>query len=278
MPTKNPLKTERLTSTVGAQVLDVDRARLLNDENLPAAVMEALERNGVLVFPELHIDDETQVEFSKKLGEVVKFPGNTVPEIFIVSLDPDKTEHAELLKANVGWHIDGTLDGVPAKASMLSAKVLSAEGGDTEFASTYMAYEDLSPAEKERFASLRVHHSLAAGQRDGHESPTAEQLEQWARKWCEQPLVWTHRTGRKSLVIGHNADHIVGMDLDDGRALIAELNARATRPDRVYRHVWSEGDAVLWDNCGLMHRATPYDPTSRREMHRTTLAGEEPIQ
>jgi alpha-ketoglutarate-dependent taurine dioxygenase len=277
MATKS-LQVQKLTPTVGAEVLDVDVQRLRDDEDLASAVMDALELHGVLVFRELYVDDQTQVDFSRQLGDVVTFPANAIPEIFIVSLDPQKTEYADLLRANVGWHIDGTLDGVPAKASMLSAKVLSAEGGDTEFASTYSAYEDLSPEEQERLATLRVRHSLAAGQRDGHENPTPEQLEQWGKKWREHPLVWTHQTGRKSLVIGHNADYIVGMDVDEGRALIASLNARATRPERVYRHVWSEGDAVLWDNRGLMHRATPYDPSSQREMHRTTLAGDEAVQ
>jgi alpha-ketoglutarate-dependent taurine dioxygenase len=272
------VRTEKLTPTVGAEVLGVDCERLLQDEDLPAAVLGALEEHGVLLFRGLHVDDETQVAFCRRLGELVSFPGNAIPEIFVVSLDPAKSEYAELLKANVGWHIDGSLDGVPAKASMLSAKVLSAEGGDTEFASTYAAYDDLSEEEKERFASLRVVHTLAAGQRDGHENPTPEQLAAWAKKRREQPLVWTHRTGRKSLVIGHNADEIVGMGPDEGRALIADLNARATRPERVFRHVWSEGDSVLWDNTGLLHRATPYDPASRREMHRTTLAGTEPVQ
>ena len=156
--------------------------------------------------------------------------------------------------------------------------MLSTEGGDTEFASTYAAYDELSEAEKERFATLRVHHSLAAGQLDGHENPTPEQLAQWGKKWFEHPLVWTHRTGRKSLVIGHNADHVVGMDIGEGRALLANLNARATVPERVYRHVWSDGDTVLWDNRGLVHRATPYDPASRREMHRCTLVGDESIK
>ena len=227
----------------------------------------------------LGIDDETQVAFSRQLGEVVRFPNPEIPEIFVVSLDPQKTGYAELLKANVGWHMDGTTDPVPAKASMLSAKVLSAEGGDTEFASTYSAYDELSDEEQERFAGLRVHHSLEASQRDGgHENPTPEQLAQWRARWREHPLVWKHESGRKSLVIGHSADYVIGMEFEQGRSLLDELNARATRPERVYRHVWSEGDAVIWDNCGLVHRATPYDPASRREMHRTTLAGDEPIQ
>jgi alpha-ketoglutarate-dependent taurine dioxygenase len=90
--------------------------------------------------------------------------------------------------------------------------------------------------------------------------------------------VWTHRTGRKSLVLGASADYVVGMDLDDGRALLAELLERATVADNVYRHKWSVGDTVIWDNRGVLHRAAPYDPDSPREMLRTTVLGDEPIQ
>ena len=116
---------------------------------------------------------------------------------------------------------------------MLSAKVLSAQGGETEFASTYAAYAELSDAEKERFATLRVWHSQEASQKDGHENPTPEQLAAWRAKSREHPLVWTHQSGRKSLVIGHSADHVVGMDAEEGRALMEHLLARATTPDRV---------------------------------------------
>ena len=161
---------------------------------------------------------------------------------------------------------------------MLSAKVLSAAGGDTEFASTYTAYERLSTEEKERFAALRVWHSQEASQRSGHDNPTPEQLAAWRKRAREQPLVWTHHTGRRSLVIGHSADHVIGMDHDEGRALLRDLDRRATAPELVYRHHWSQGDTVIWDNRGVLHRVTPYDAGSQREMHRTTLVGDEAIQ
>jgi alpha-ketoglutarate-dependent taurine dioxygenase len=92
------------------------------------------------------------------------------------------------------------------------------------------------------------------------------------------PLVWTHLSGRKSLVLGATASHIEGMEIDDGRKLLADLLDRATSADKVYRHTWSVGDVVIWDNRGVLHRACPYDPSSPRDMHRTTFAGDEPIQ
>jgi alpha-ketoglutarate-dependent taurine dioxygenase len=94
----------------------------------------------------------------------------------------------------------------------------------------------------------------------------------------EHPLVWTHKTGRKSLVLAATADHIVGMPRADGRALLARLLQWTVQPDFTYSHEWEKGDLVIWDNCGTLHRAIPYDSKSGREMHRTSLAGEEPLQ
>jgi alpha-ketoglutarate-dependent taurine dioxygenase len=92
------------------------------------------------------------------------------------------------------------------------------------------------------------------------------------------PLVWHHRSGRRSLVLGCTATSVVGMSPKAGEALLAELLERATRPERVYRHEWTPGDLVIWDNRGVLHRACPYDPTSGRDMHRTSLVGDEPIE
>ena len=91
--------------------------------------------------------------------------------------------------------------------------------------------------------------------------------------------MWTHRSGRKSLVLGTSADYVVGMDLDEGRALLADLlDARNTARAGFIATHWSVGDTVIWDNRGVLHRAAPYDPDSSREMLRTTVLGDEPIQ
>src|SRR5262249_42719545 len=131
----------------------------------------------------------------------------------------------------------------------------------------------------ERFAGLRVVHTLEASQRLVTPDPTPEQLAVWRRRpVSEHPLIWTHKSGRRSLVLGASTDHVVGMDRAAGRALLDELLARCTTSDRIYRHVWSVGDTVLWDNRGVIHRAAPYDSTSPREMLRTTVLGDEPIR
>jgi alpha-ketoglutarate-dependent taurine dioxygenase len=161
---------------------------------------------------------------------------------------------------------------------VLSAKAIAAEGGETEFASTYAAYDDLSGDQKARLSGLRVVHSMEASQRRRYPNPTDAQLTRWrARPISEHSLVWTHHDDRKSLVLGTSCDHVIDMELEEGRTLLEDLLAGATRPERVYRHQWSVGDTVIWDNRGVIHRAAPYPPDSPREMLRTTVLGDEHI-
>ncbi|MEU5880512.1 TauD/TfdA family dioxygenase [Spirillospora sp. NPDC047279] len=277
------ITVERLGRGAGAEILGVDRDRLMTDGTLPGAVMEALEAHGVLVFRDLGLDPETQVAFCRRLGDVDTSPGHhPVEGIYRVSLDTSKNSSAGYLRATFDWHIDGCTpaDGAyPQKATMLTARAVADSGGETEFASTYAAYDDLTDRERERVAALRVVHSLEASQRLVTPDPTAEQLAAWRRRPVkEHPLVWTHRSGRRSLVLGASTDHVVGMPPDEGRALLGDLLGRCTAPERVYRHEWSVGETVIWDNRGVIHRAAPYDPASPREMLRTTVLGDEPIQ
>ncbi|MGE2835208.1 TauD/TfdA dioxygenase family protein [Mycobacterium sp. SMC-4] len=278
------LTVNKLTASVGAEIVGLDPSRLGTDATLGDALLEALEDNGVLVLPELHLDPAAQVEFCRRLGDIDHSSDghHPVAGIYPVTLDKTKNASAAYLRATFDWHIDGctpTGDEYPQMATVLSAKQVASSGGETEFASSYAAYEHLTEDEKERFASLRVVHSLEASQRRVTPDPTPEQLARWrSRPTHEHPLVWTHRSGRKSLVLGASADYVVGMDLDEGRALLAELLDRATTPDKVYSHTWSVGDTVIWDNRGVLHRAAPYAEDSPREMLRTTVLGDEPIQ
>ncbi|GAA0954991.1 TauD/TfdA family dioxygenase [Actinocorallia libanotica] len=278
-----PITVDRLGHQVGAEVHGVDAERLTTDAALPPLIMEALETHGVLVFRGLHLDPETQVAFCRRLGDIDTSPGHhEVAGIYRVSLDTAKNSAASYLRATFDWHIDGCTpedDAFPQKATVLTAEQVADRGGETEFASSYAAYETLTDEEKDRFAALRVVHSLEASQRLVTPDPAPEQLEVWRRRPArEHPLVWTHRSGRRSLVLGASTDHIAGMDREAGRALLDELLARCTTPDRIYRHEWTIGDTVIWDNRGVIHRAAPYDPASPREMLRTTVLGDEPIR
>jgi alpha-ketoglutarate-dependent taurine dioxygenase len=280
----NLLTINKLTDSVGAEVIDLDAERLASDELLGAAVLEALEENGVLVFPGLNLDPQAQVAFCRRLGEVDHSSDghHPVAGIYPITLDKSKNSSAAYLRATFDWHIDGCTpieDTFPQMATVLSAVQVADRGGETEFASSYAAYDALTDEEQVRLGSLRVVHSLEASQRRVTPDPSPEVLARWrSRRTHEHPLVWTHRSGRKSLVLGASADYIVGMDPDEGRALLAELLDRATHADKVYSHNWSVGDTVIWDNRGVLHRAAPYDPDSPREMLRTTVLGDEPIQ
>jgi alpha-ketoglutarate-dependent taurine dioxygenase len=277
------LTLTRLSATVGAEVHGTSADRLAGDPVVAGEVRAALEAHGVLVFRGLHLGPEAQVAFCGHLGEVDRSAGHhPVPGIFRVTLDTTKNAAAEYLHGTFHWHIDGCTpegDECPQMATLLSARAVADAGGETEFASTYAAYDDLGEDEQRRLRSLRVVYSLEASQRKVHPEPTAAQLARWRRRrTSEFPLVWTHRDGRRSLVIGASADHVVGMGPGESRALLDDLLARATRPGRVYQHRWSVGDTVIWDNRGVVHRAVPYDPGSAREMLRTTVLGDEPIQ
>ncbi|MBL7498441.1 TauD/TfdA family dioxygenase [Frankia sp. CNm7] len=274
---------EPLAATVGAAVSGVDADQLAKDDTIAASVLEALERYGVLVFRGLNLDPDNQIAFCRRLGEIdYEYGHHPVAGIYRVTLDRSKNSSADYLKATFHWHMDGCMPlhgEPPQKATILSAKQVAASGGETEFASTYAGHDALSDDEKERFAALRVVHTFEASQRTVYPDPTPEQLARWrARPSSTHPLVWTRRTGRRSLVIGAHASHVVGMDLEEGRALLGGLLDRATRPERAYRHHWSVGDTVIWDNTGVVHRAAPYDPSSPRELLRTTVFGDEPIR
>ncbi|WP_216895949.1 TauD/TfdA dioxygenase family protein [Nocardia alni] len=270
--------TEKLSDKVGVEILDVDVERLLTDDDLPAACLDLLEEHSVLLFRELHAGDDAQVTFSRKLGELVQFPKYANPNVMEVSFDPDNP-NAKYLPSNDYWHLDGFMDEVPARASIMSAHVVTDVGGETGFASTYAAYDELSDAEKEQFGSLRVIHSMSKVQRLSYPNPTAEQEADWAR-WTdrEHPLVWKHESGRNSLVFGSSAERIVGMDIAESRELLDDLERRATTPDRIYKHTWAVGDLVIWDNTGLLHRACEFDRAKPRRMHRTTLVGQESVK
>jgi len=238
----------------------------------------------VLVFPKLGLNPEAQVAFCRRLGDVDHSSDghHPVAGIYPITLDKSKNASADYLRATFDWHIDGCTpieDTFPQTATVLSAVQVAQSGGETEFASSYAAYDALSDDEKERYGSLQVVHSLEASQRRVTPDPSPEVLARWrSRRTHEHPLVWTHRSGRKSLVLGASADYVVGMDHGEGRALLAELLDRATVADKVYSHRWDVGDTVIWDNRGVLHRAAPYDPDSPREMLRTTVLGDEPIQ
>jgi alpha-ketoglutarate-dependent taurine dioxygenase len=272
---------EPLRPRIGVEVHGVDAEKGLTAA-LAREILALLDRYGVVVFPGLELDDPQQIAMARALGTIVPaYRGDPerapeYPELQTISLDPKVSGAAEYLKGSLFWHIDGTAQDIPPMASMLSARGLPTDGAGTEFCNTYAAYEDLPARERAEIEGFWVVHSLEQSQRAFVDHPSSEQLAAWRRvRPRKRPLVWTHRSGRKSLVLGATASHVVGMEATSSRSLIDRLQDWATRPEFVYRHSWSPGDAVMWDNRGTMHRACAYEPTVRRIMRRVELAGEE---
>lgn len=271
-------KAEEIKPKIGSRILN-SKEDLLSGE-LTAEINDLLERRGVLVFPEIHFSDEEQVAFSNMLGGNATEIGNDGGAVFSISLDSKEhsREVIEYLKGSLFWHIDGTMNSVPIRGSILSSKVLATWGGNTEFANCYAAYEDLPEAAKDKIADLRVIHAMWVSQLYHCPEPTLAQLEDWQSKGeIVLPLVWKHRSGRKSLVLGNTAQQVVGMDLRESARTLHGLRSFATSDAYRYSHEWKVGDAVMWDNTGTLHRAMPYDPDCGRLLRRTILLGDEPF-
>jgi alpha-ketoglutarate-dependent taurine dioxygenase len=265
----------------------IDRTRLIGSEirtDLDAllsgrdaeTIRETLEQRGVIFFRGLQISDEHQVAIAKTLGSIVQNEGEG--GIYKISLDKDVNARAEYLKGSMFWHFDGSLQPYPNLATVLRAMKLSDSGGQTEFCNTYAAYDDLPDADKLAIADLRVVHSAERSQYYVRPEMSYDEIAFWQKsptKSC--PLVWTHQSGRKSLLLGATADYVIGLPVEESRALLARLRDWATQPHYVYQHEWELGDLLIWDNTGTMHRALPYAADSGRLMHRTVLAGEEPL-
>lgn len=246
-----------------------------------AEIRSLLVERGVLVIRGANFSDQQQREFTRSLGDLRLGTFKQEGEEGLLKVTMDKAVnplYAEFFPGTFFWHMDGTYDPIPPFATTLAPRKLSPAGGQTEFANTYAAYEDLSEEEKRAIEPLRVVHSMQAAMFPAVPEATPEQF----ALWCSypqpaHPLVWKHKSGRKSLVLSTSASHVVGMHPADSRALLDRLMAHASRDKYVYRHSWSMGDLVMWDNTGTMHRVLPYDPASGRELHRFTLNGEEPI-
>ncbi|HPG27999.1 MAG TPA: TauD/TfdA family dioxygenase [Myxococcota bacterium] len=271
-------------SPLGARVEVTDPDALLASPTAPGELLHALETHGgVLVFPRLGLDAPTQLAFARRMGDVVVKTSagwsRAHPGVYRVALDPAANDEF-FVKGSWDWHIDGATSlGIPPKASLLACRTKPSAGGDTQFVDTYAAYDRLTAEEKRRFESLKVWHRIEL---DAYSTPMNLSPESLARLESEpahlHPLIWTHRDGRKSLVIGVTATQVEGLPKAEGRALLRSLVDRATEPRYVLNHVWSVGDLVIWDNRGTMHRARPFEADSGRDMYRVMLEGDEPIQ
>ncbi len=271
-----------LSPNLGARVTDVSLTGGLNEGSF-AAIRDAFDTYSVLVFPDQPMNDEQQVEFSKRFGpleiSVAVNPGKGTPFARQSNLDiktgdmiPPDDRRMFYQKANMLWHADSTFKDTLSLCSILTARKVPPEGGATEFVSTRAAYDELSAERKAELEDLVVEHSFIHSRGLVGFTFTPEEAAHYPA--VRHRLVQVNpANGRRSLTIGVHASHIVGWPLEKGRALLDELMARATRPEKVMRHEWSEGDLIIWDNRAALHRATPYDATRHaRLMQRTTIS------
>lgn len=241
--------------------------------------VELLEDRMVLVFPKAHLSDEEQLAFTELLGAPSDFSARELEkdgedsEFYKVSLDPEIKQDSQYVYATWFWHMDGVtaLEDPPA-ATLLSARTVAGEGGETEFACTAAAYDALPDAEKAKLEKLSAVHSVYAGVRPILEYSIRPEDWDGTPSNFTHPLVHTHPGGRKSLVLGVQVEQIVGMEPIHSRAFVHRIMDWAGQPDFKYRHQWQEGDLVMWKNLGAMHRAAPYQADSGRLLYRTSLA------
>lgn len=262
-----------LTPRIGTQI--ETEAETLASGKHGTEIRELLEQRGVLVVRGAFLTSEQQLAFSQSLGKV-----QTQGEggVFKITIDPEVNPGAEYIKGAFFWHIDGASDDVPNFAATLNAQQLSTTGGSTHFANTYAAWDDLPEEEKQQYDGLKVVHSFEISQRYVNPEPASRELAFWQTKKPKvHPLVWTHESGRKSLVLGSTAHYIEGRDQAESRMLLNRLREWATQPQFVYTHRWTKGDLLIWDNTGTMHRVDSYPLEENRLMHRTTIEAQEAI-
>ena len=252
----------------------------------------AMDKYAVLVFHGQDVTDEQQLAFALNFGERENPRGGNVTKREEHRLDSPLNDVSNLGKdgkplprdhrthlfnlGNCLWHSDSSYRAIPAKFSLLSARVVNAKGGNTEFADMRAAYDALNEETKAEIEDLICEHSLMYSRGSlGFTDYSDEEKEMF--KPVLQRLVRTHPVHRrKSLYLSSHAGRVLGMSMPEGRLLLRDLNEHATQPEFVYVHRWTLHDLVMWDNRQTMHRVRRYDQSQPRDMRRATIAGAEP--
>jgi alpha-ketoglutarate-dependent taurine dioxygenase len=271
------MRCRPLGQYTGVELTGIDASKSI-DDGVVAQLRDALAQYGVIVIRDQTIDDAAQVAFSRCFGSLERFvrkaqTNATFPEIMEIADVGDKTKWLSTAQL---WHTDGSYKQVPSYVTTLRALELPPTGGETWFCNTSAGYDALPEDRKRAIADLKVVHDLSYSRSLVPNLPPLSAEELAKVPAVVQPLVRVHSgTRRKVLYLGCHAREIVGMGLEEGRALLQELEAWTTQPQFVYQHRWVPGDYVIWDNRGTMHKVTPYDASIyRRLMHRTEVSGE----
>ena len=278
------MQVTKLTPQFGAAVTGVDLGGL-DDAQFAAVKQVWHQHRGLLAFPGQHISDDGLLAFSRRIGQLDSPPNQEngrqtpvgYPDIYVVSNVKDTAGRpiGALGDGEAVWHTDMSYEAKPPLASMLIAREIPASGGDTWFTDRAGAYEDLPPALKQRIAQLRVKHDgtynsggfLRAGVKPSNNPMLAPGT-------LHPAVIRIPETGDAVLYLGRRRmSYISGLTLDDSEALLNELWQYPAAAHRIYKHRWTVGDLVLWDNRTTMHRRDPFPPAERRLMHRTQIKG-----
>jgi alpha-ketoglutarate-dependent 2,4-dichlorophenoxyacetate dioxygenase len=265
-----------------AELRGVTLADVANDDDAYRQARAAFEEHSVLVFRGQEITDEAQLAFSRRFGPLeVTHPaaqGAGTNLVILSTIDKDgkvvPPDHRLALrnKANQLWHTDSTFKSVPALASVLSGRIMPAQGGETEYVSTRLAWERLDPAVQKRFANSFAWHdySYSRGKIAANLVGAAERAALPPQCWR---MMWKNPVnGRNALYIASHAYAIEGMEEKAAQKLLAELIEAATAPGLSYVHAWRPGDVVMWDNRATLHRGRPWPAHEARLMVRTTIS------
>lgn len=277
---------------MGAEIIGID-LNALDDETF-AAINDAYLEHQMLCFRDQNLDPGKLVDFSERFGTVephdnLKFTLKSHPKILVLSNDVDADgNQIGVIDAGDAWHTDHSFKTHPANCTILYSLKNPSEGGATDFSNQYAAYDALTDDIKAKVAPLRGRHSISKlkNKRVQISGAREDAVEFYKRQEkaipdTEHPLVRTHPvTGRKSLycsprftigIVGLNEDG----DEDEGDALLDELIAHSIKTEFRYRHHWSDGDVVMWDNRCVNHRATGgYEYPDIRHLYRTTVEGQ----
>lgn len=286
-----PLAIRQLQKHFVGEVSGLDLRKPLTKEQA-REVEAAMDQYAVLVFHDQDLSDEQQMAFALNFGEREEARGGTVVKQADYRLTTGLNDVSNLGKDgkvlprdsraalfNLGnwlWHSDSSFRPIPAKFSLLSARVVNPKGGNTEFADMRAAYDALDDEMKAEIEDMICEHSLMYSRGSlGFLDYTEEEKQMF--KPVLQRLVRTHPVhGRKSLYLSSHAGAIRGMSVPEGRLLLRDLTEHATQPEFVYVHKWKLHDLVMWDNRQTMHRVRRYDQSQPRDMCRATVAGTAP--
>ncbi len=271
----------RLGPGFAAQVRGVTLADIANDDAAYNEVRAAFEQHSVLVFRNQDVSDESQLAFSRRFGppEVTKVGslGTGTHFVILTTIDkdgkvvPPDHRYAMRNKANQLWHTDSSFKSTPALTSILSARVIPANGGETEFVSTRLAFERLDTATQTKLENAFAwHHYGHSRKKIASGLATTDELaalppQCWRMVW-KNPV-----NGRSALYLASHAYAVEGMEPKEGEQLIDQLTAQSTMLGTRYTHAWRTGDVVMWDNRATMHRGRPWPAHEARHMVRTTI-------